>query len=765
MVSILYRIASTTLIVTALILVLLLLTPFMDKRYAAKGRYFLWLLIIAGLCLPFVSAIPRPSIQIDVPIPEILQVQPMLANPEGSADPYERLESGEVSEPWDPSILLAVPDDVHEVQGFTPDIEEAPEEMPVPVATFGKTLHIPQIDIPTAVRLIWLAGLVMSLVYHSISYLSLRRFIRRWSSLETDTGILEIYRGEALRMGIRGNIRLMRCKGIKAPMLTGFLQPSLLLPERNYALTDLPFIFRHELTHYKHRDLWYKLALVFIKSVYWFNPAVHLMAAQACRDLEIVCDMQVVEGLEMPFRRRYSEIIISIAVDPGFCRTQLTTSFIGGKNMLKQRLTHILNANRKRGAGLFGIICAVIIVTSLTVGFNFVSAIGASEDNDPGEAITHNEQDNMSGIAGLSSYSHPSAAPSAAPIRNASVSPSPSANPDPVRNPMPDVSPTQDNSLKSVVNAQPVSATRKDTYDTLSELHALVYEEAVWVEREFTDITALDILTLADGIKLTQGGSKLTVKYPEWVADAYKIESSNGTLSIQQNTPCLKTETGGMSIQNYGWLNEYLKEQGKTLQPIEITIPAAMPLDSVHAGTGSGRIELQSIGNCKSVEINTGSGAVDANDCKMDSMNVATGSGKVNAVNCDISGALSIGVGSGQVDIRDCVTGSIDVGAGSGKVDIHDCVTGSIDVGAGSGNVTVANCDFSGTLSIGTASGSGSVTISDSAAQYDISFSTLNGKLTYNGQTVDKQSLRNTTAVKKITLSSVSGSFSVNDTK
>ena len=61
-------------------------------------------------------------------------------------------------------------------------------------------------------------------------------------------------------------------------MLAGFIHPTLYLPDERISRTDAAFIFRHELTHYKHGDLWLKLLLLAARCLHWFNPLVHLIA-------------------------------------------------------------------------------------------------------------------------------------------------------------------------------------------------------------------------------------------------------------------------------------------------------------------------------------------------------------------------------------------------------------------------------------------------------------------------------------------------------
>jgi len=218
---------------------------------------------------------------------------------------------------------------------------------------------------------VWLAGVLLALAFQAVTHLSFSRFVGRWSEPETDPGVINAFNAECSRMKIRGSLRLERCKGIKAPMMLGFFKPAILLPYSLYDTEELTFILRHELTHHKRRDLWYKLALAVIKSVYWFNPAVHLMAKQANKDIETVCDVLTVSGMNTDLRKRYSETILGMASGAYVCPSRLTTWFLGDKNMLKQRFSNIFGAAKKRGSAVFAAMGMAVIVSAFFVGFNF----------------------------------------------------------------------------------------------------------------------------------------------------------------------------------------------------------------------------------------------------------------------------------------------------------------------------------------------------------------------------------------------------------
>jgi len=350
--NLIYSLASTTLISTIVIVGVLLSVPLLDKKYAVNGRYLLWIVIMATMMLPFVPLAQEPIFEVNMPVtvathsPAAVSSAPPVLSPN-----MENL----------PNTL--------------PEILQEAMRMVIPAAAdYARTFDISEI-----ILLIWLVGVVASVVFQVARHFLFRNFVRRWSVAETDPAIVKLLHDEMNRMDISKPMRLYRCKGIKAPMLIGLATPAILLTYAEYNDTDLSLIFRHELTHYKRRDLWYKLALMAVKALYWFNPAVHFMAKQANKDMEIICDMLTIRGMDIVTRKSYCELILSMATDTPKYKTGLSTCINGGKEMLKQRFANILGSNKKRGIVAFVTMGVAIAIASVFIGFNFAAT---SPDND-----------------------------------------------------------------------------------------------------------------------------------------------------------------------------------------------------------------------------------------------------------------------------------------------------------------------------------------------------------------------------------------------
>ena len=165
--------------------------------------------------------------------------------------------------------------------------------------------------------------------------------------------------------------------GICAPIVTvvtatraeyGLLRPVIVLPTGGPALDNLPAVLRHELTHYRRRDLWYKALLALVTGIHWFNPLVHTMGRAVSLDCERSCDRAVVKGLDAGERRAYGDMLLALAarrrLPPGVTATTLWE----GKRQLKARLLEIRDCKRVTGAGVCLMAAAVLLLGCCACG-------------------------------------------------------------------------------------------------------------------------------------------------------------------------------------------------------------------------------------------------------------------------------------------------------------------------------------------------------------------------------------------------------------
>lgn len=159
-------------------------------------------------------------------------------------------------------------------------------------------------------------------------------------------------------------------------MIAGFLKPVLVLPPEQYGGEELYFILKHELIHFKRRDVWFKLLLMLANALHWFNPLIWLMHREAVVDMELACDERVVQGKGYRIRKAYTETLFSTLNGRKTAGTTLSTQFYGGKMIMKKRFRNILKMNRKKNGIL--VLTGVIL---LMAGMGAMVGCSVAADN------------------------------------------------------------------------------------------------------------------------------------------------------------------------------------------------------------------------------------------------------------------------------------------------------------------------------------------------------------------------------------------------
>ena len=318
-----------SLAMSVVLAVLLALRPLLKKRLRAGAFYWVWLLAALRLCIPFNLSLPQAPVTVEAVPRAVYRVDTVNSNP-GNHHYAALTEEEAASE------------------------EAAAENRPVDGGSI-QDVYTPLFTLEGAVAALWLAGAGAFLAWHLAKYVRFRLRVRRWGAPAEDAALLARFEAAKAELGVK-NLALLVCPAVGAPLVTGFVNPALLLPRE----TVSDGVLQHELIHTRRRDLWYKLLLLLSRSLHWFNPLVHWMAAAASRDLERSCDEAAVAGRDAAFRAVYGAAMLD-AVEEGIeARAPLTTHFRGGKAAIKERLLSIASGGtRKKGVAL---VCAAALV-------------------------------------------------------------------------------------------------------------------------------------------------------------------------------------------------------------------------------------------------------------------------------------------------------------------------------------------------------------------------------------------------------------------
>lgn len=345
---ILYSI-KINLLAALIIFLTCIISQFAKKKYSSWWRYYTWLLVSIGLIIPFGLFPQTQVIRIEVPYQQentavVADRAAVIPASPNAAAPAQQTESGSVG-PVKSSFDLSW-------------------------AIYAKYFLY-----------IWGGGIIVISIIRFLGYLISIIILRRWTVGCTNSSYRHAYREVCKIRGIRIRPRLFICPRLTSPLLLGLFRPILYLPAADYSNSEIKLIFHHELAHYQNKDLWYKLLLLTVNTLYWFNPALYLMRKQADKDIEHLCDSKVMKTCIGNEHTIYHKLLLKTAVNHNYIH-YISASLNDDMTDFKERIIHMMKINTlKKGRILAFTLAALFLSANLLVGCTGKQKAVQPEDN------------------------------------------------------------------------------------------------------------------------------------------------------------------------------------------------------------------------------------------------------------------------------------------------------------------------------------------------------------------------------------------------
>lgn len=308
MITFTFHIIKLNVLSALMICLTMLLGRITRKHYALQWKYWIWLLTALLLLFPInISSISAVHLQVNAPVRSLTH-----------DTPTARMQA-------DAAATSDVP--------------------PTPASSHGKTIVLSNSTVSVYGLLqlfawIWPIGAIILGSSRILRYRFSLWHLQRWSCPVADPDILRLYREIYRSMQIRRPPKLLTNSRLTTPVLAGLCETRLYLTDIQYPSNELAFILRHELTHYQHRDLWYKLLLLIVSTVYWFNPVLLLMRNEAEKDIENLCDSRVVRHFSRKDRLAYGQLLLKTAALQNHV-PYLSTGLNDSKLVFKERIHYL----------------------------------------------------------------------------------------------------------------------------------------------------------------------------------------------------------------------------------------------------------------------------------------------------------------------------------------------------------------------------------------------------------------------------------------
>ncbi|MEJ9232826.1 BlaR1 family beta-lactam sensor/signal transducer [Peribacillus butanolivorans] len=326
--------------------VILLIRKWFGRRLTAKWYYHLWMFLFMALALPFIPT-------------DLYNFSTLFSG----GDTYQANAPSSNMKMTGTDMIQGL----HLIQDFSVSVNR-PDLSLLNIGVMG----------------LWMSGMLLFTFTMVRGWLTLRR-IKNYSSPFSNQEALVLFEECKKRLQIKKSIKIVISKRVQSPMIFGLFQTYIVLPSQHedwLSLKNYEYIFLHELSHYKNKDLLTNYVILFYQIIYWFNPLVWLAFREMRLDREIACDASVLQLLDDHSFSEYGNTIINfLDLSKRSSKLQMVTHLNGSKLQIKKRIERISayehSTKKSIRKSVFIYVLASII---LTIQLPFVSAFATEND-------------------------------------------------------------------------------------------------------------------------------------------------------------------------------------------------------------------------------------------------------------------------------------------------------------------------------------------------------------------------------------------------
>lgn len=349
---------SLSISASLLILFLFLCKPVFKEKISKQWQYYIWLIVIARLLLPFApetNLVGNIFQQIDTSLSQLKLNLP----PEQDNVNTDFVEN-EVS---------------LDSQADTAGDRQSNTNISVVVNIFDTIIQ--------NIWLIWLVVAVALFIRKITIYQSFAKYIEAGKTVVSDIEIWEQVGKLVDKAGIKKSVSLYTNDLISSPLLIGFFRPCIILPTAKLSNLDFEYTILHELTHYKRWDMFYKWLVQFAICLHWFNPLVYIMEREINRACELSCDEAVIKNLDETGQQAYGDTLLNaVGLGGNYKNSVASITLYESRELLKERLDAIMNYKKQSKIAVAITLVATIAFASgaATVGAYTVMPQKSSEN-------------------------------------------------------------------------------------------------------------------------------------------------------------------------------------------------------------------------------------------------------------------------------------------------------------------------------------------------------------------------------------------------
>lgn len=332
--------------------------PFTGKHFSKKWNYYIWLLVVVRLLIPF---------HFEAGFPRTLHFHAASGQNDSTVRPENMVQN----------------DAGKQNDSGTAQFDDMLLPRPATAAPRGVDKAIDETllaaDIWTAAAYVWFLGVLLALLIKLLNYQCFQNRMKKNCMRITDNRITTMENVFCARLHISNIPAIYESAAVSSPMTIGLWNPMIVIPkiifERNGSavpcmgqdLTNFQLVLHHELIHIARRDLLYKWVYQILLCIHWFNPVLHRIGRQLNSDCELSCDEAVLAELTETGKQLYGNVLLDAAEQNIACRqSAFSTTLLQNKKDLKKRLDNILHYKKATHLRHALSACAFVMVLALS---------------------------------------------------------------------------------------------------------------------------------------------------------------------------------------------------------------------------------------------------------------------------------------------------------------------------------------------------------------------------------------------------------------
>ena len=368
MITFLIELLIISLLMSLVITVFILLSKKLEGSFRARGRFIIWLVIIARLAIP-VGGVLLPSL-VSIPIESTTISRPADSTNDTVIDKTPTPNG--TSDAGDIQLGTQIPSTPkNEAENKLPSVntnDNSTAQSGEKTQSKNNAPFFKKEYIPSALFALWLSGAFIffgtNIVKYNLYIIKLKRSIA-----PAEGRVVSIYCELCREMGLKSPPALYKGKEVHSPMLFGYFKKKIILPCELCDDKVVRAVLTHELTHFRRKDIYLKLLCLLANSIHWFNPAVYLASSRFNVEMELSCDEITLEGENEEARVYYGKAMLDIV---SRCKTKggvLTTKFDPERSAFGMRIRNILDTRiKKTGVTVICICLAACLLVGVLFG-------------------------------------------------------------------------------------------------------------------------------------------------------------------------------------------------------------------------------------------------------------------------------------------------------------------------------------------------------------------------------------------------------------